>query len=399
MNSVNKSGINQKGSILPLAVVMIVILAIIGLGLIRLGLNARLLAIHETGKLAARAAADAGLSHAMQLMRAKDANELIWDNSTLPPTTTAAFTNISYQDARYTCDVNGDPNSGWQINSTGTAGNATKTVHCKLIPKSLWFGIGVKKGIDVKLGAKFGTVPVAGGQFKLATNSTTPDSIVLKAGVTIPGDIVIGPGGNPDTVINDKSTTVITGTTYPSEMSMQFPSVIVPADLLALAPTAYVNDPCGITGDVRYNGMTIAGYQQVVGITRLFIDGKMTMGNGAELYMAPGSSLTVYLNGNMEDKNSAGITNATNDATKFLLYATDNCTQVDLKAKTDFYGAVYAPNATLTIYNNGDLYGAYVGNQNVEMKNSGGFYFDTRLLSVFMSDQQHYLGIERWWED
>ncbi len=397
MNSVNKSRINQKGSILPLAVVMIVILAIIGLGLIRLGLNARLLAIHETSKLAARAAADAGLSQAMQLMRAKDANELIWDNSTLPPTTTAAFTNISYHNAGYTCDVNGDPNSGWQINSTGTAGNATKTVHCKLVPKSLWFGIGVKKGINVKLAAAFGTVPVAGGDFKLATNSTTPDSIALKAGVTIPGDIVVGPGGNPDTVISQKSTTIITGTTYPSETSMQFPSVIVPADLLALTPTA-VYDPC-ISGNIRYNGWNLSGLTTVVGNTTIFVDGKMTMGNGAELYMAPGSSLTVYLNGNMEDKNSAGITNATNDATKFLLYATDNCTQVDLKAKTDFYGAVYAPNATLTIYNNGNLYGAYIGNQNVEMKNSGGFYFDTRLLSVFMNDQQHYLGIERWWED
>lgn len=396
MNSVNKSRINQKGSILFLVVVMIVILALIGLGLIRLGLNARLLAIHETGKLAARAAADAGLSRAMQLMMAKDANELIWDNSTLPPTTTAVFTNISYQNAGYTCDVSGDPNSGWQINSTGTAGNATKTVHCKLVPKSLWFGIGVKSGIDVKPGTTFGTVPVSGGDFKLATNSTSPDSIVLKVGVTIPGDIIVGPGGNPDTIINEKSTTTITGTTYPSETVIQFPPVIVPPNLLALAPTA-VYDPC-ISGNIRYSGWSLSGLTTVVGNTTIFVDGKMTMGNGAELYMAPGSSLTVYLNGNMEDKNSAGITNATNDATKFLLYATDNCTQLDLKAKTDFYGAVYAPNATLTMYNNGNLYGACVG-KNVEMKNSGSFYFDTRLLTVFMNNQQHYLGIERWWED
>ena len=283
--------------------------------------------------------------------------------------------------------------------------------------KSSWFGIGVKQGIDIKNGAMFGTYPAPGGPLILRTNSITADAVSLKAGVTIPGDVVCGPGGDPAEVIDTKSNTVITGSTYAGDTEMEFPSVVVPPDLQALSPLAFpASSEVRVKGNIKYSSLTINGSQTLRiwndpctaggDESRIYIDGKLTLMNGARIIVDNGASAKLYLGGNLEDKNSAssggGVeTSANPDARNFLIYATDACTSIILKAKGDFYGAIYAPNANMTIDNSANLYGAYVGNQNIAIKNSGAFYFDTRLLSVFVNDAPAYLAVARgsWWEE
>ncbi len=386
------------GSILPLAVIMVVILAVLGFGILNLGLNARILAIRNTEKISARQAADAGLAQARKLMDAKLINEVTWDNSTLPAQTTAVTLSNTYGNANYVFDVNGDPCNGFIINSTGTAGMAQKTVHCKLIVKSSWFGLGVKEGITMNQSTTMGTYP-AGGSLVIRTNSTKDGDIIVRNGVIVPGDVVVGPGGDPAEVITVMNNAAILGNTYAAEAPINFPPVDVPSYLTSLAPTTYSPVPGGLTGNIRYDGLSFTGVQTVVGHCEIYVNGPMTMGNGAELKIMPGGSLALYLNGNLVAQNSVGITNETADATKLYVYGTDNCTQLDLKAKSTFYGAVYAPNAQLDIFNNGDMYGAFIGNRNLSIKNSGCFYFDTRLLGALVNDTVAYLGVQRWWED
>jgi Tfp pilus assembly protein PilX len=389
----------RKGSILVLAVSMVVILSIIGLAMIQLGLNARLQAIRSQFAIEAKTAADAGLEKALNAMRTKLATEYTWNNSSLPSETDVA---LPGSNATYTYTVSGDPNSGWNITSTSTCRNIQKTIHAKLVVKSSWFGIGVKQGINIKNAATFGTYPVNDGSLILRTNSINTNGVTLKAGVTIPGDVVCGPGGDPAAVIDTKASTTITGSTYAADSAMDFPSVVVPPELTALTEKAYVfgNEP-NIAGDKHFGDVRITGKQLVAGNSRIFIDGTLIMDNGAELIVKSGASLKIYLNGNLEDKNSGGISNENNDARTLMLFATDVCTKIVLKAKGDFFGAIYAPNADMTIDNSADLYGAYVGNQNIEIKNSGAFYFDTRLLSVFVNDAPAYLGLAKgsWWEE
>ena len=63
----------------------------------------------------------------------------------------------------------------------------------------------------------------------------------------------------------------------------------------------------------------------------------------------------------------------------------------------DLSSAIYAPYADLELKNSGDLYGSFTGN-NLEMKNSGSFTYDTRLGKVDIDDQDAYL-MQRWWEE
>ena len=387
----------RSGSILVLAVIMVVILSIIGLAMIQLGLNARLQAIRSQLAIEARTAADAGLGKAINAMRTKLAVEYSWNNSSLPAETDVA---LPGSDTTYTYTITGDPNNGWNIMSTSNCRGVQKTVYSKLVVKSSWFGIGVKQGIDVKHSVTFGTYPVADGPLILRTNSITSNSVAIKAGVTIPGDVVCGPGGDPAEVIDTKDSTVVTGSTYAADVEMQFPPVVVPPDLVALSQISYTPEP-NISGDKHYGNVIINGVQNITGNARIFIDGTLTLKNSSELIVKSGGSLKLYLNGNLVSSNSGYITNENNNACNLQMFATDNCTNIDLKAKSNFFGAIYAPNANLQIYNSGDLYGAYVGNQTIEIKNSGSFYFDTRLLGVFVNDAPAYLAVAKgsWWEE
>ncbi|MBN2456982.1 MAG: hypothetical protein JXB29_10700 [Sedimentisphaerales bacterium] len=402
MDTVKVRGkVDKRGSVLPLAVLIVVLLVLIGLALIRLGLNARMQTVRMTLGISARSAADAGLAEAVGLMREKLEAELVWNQSIFPYTASQmSLAGNPYGNAKYDFTITGDPNSAFIISSTGNASTINKTVYCRLGLGSLRFGIAVKDRLNVNAWTNFGTVPSPDGDFRIQTNSTADGAIQLKANVVVPGDVVVGPGSDPSKVVGQKQSTTILGDTYAALNPIDFPSITVPPELVALPPTSYTHNPSGLTGDIKFNTWALANgkLQEITGQCRIFVVGDMTMNNGAEILIDPGASLTLYLNGQLEDKNSSGITNATNDSTKFTLYGTDNCVKVDLKAKSDFYGSIYTPNADLTLFNGGDVVGAIAGCTNLVIKNSGSFYFDTRLLTVWVDDPLAYFVIERWWE-
>jgi len=403
MKNEQSTKLNKSGSVLPLAVVMVVILSIIGLALIRLGLNTRLQAAHTVADIAARTAADAGISHAIKLMNKKLADEPKWDNSTLPK---AANVLLPNSNATYSFKVEGNPKTGFEITSVGQSAFARRAVHCRLAAESSWAGIGVKEGIDVKLGATFKTKP-AGAKFAIRTNSTQDNAIILKSGVVIPGDVIVGPGGDIERVIDTKSSTKIEGDIYAAEEEIQFPPVKVPQYFETLPVTKFTYKPgVPITGIVKYDAIDVPhnGVQKIVGNAVVYVVGKTTLGKGAELIVTKdpvteaNSSLALYLGGDMEAKNSNGIDNETGDATALKIFGTDDCEQIDLKAKGDvFFGAVYAPNAVLDVYAKNTLAGSFIG-KSFNLKSGTNFTFIAALSDSDIDDEQTYL-VRRWWEE
>ena len=387
-----------------LAVIMVVILLIIGLALIKLGLNSRLQAIHSQLVIEAKTAADAGLTKAIKLMSNKlEAEKYAWDNSTLPAEANVVLAG-SDPIAKYTCTIVGNFSNGWDIASTGTINNVQRTVHEKVKVKSSWFGIGVEQDITIKSNVTFGSYPDSNIPLKIQTNSTSPDSIKLFPNLTIPGDIVIGPGGDPAEVIDTKSSTYIEGNSYPAEEPIQFSPVVVPPELMALGITPSPTGDVNVTGDIRYSGNVdiSSGKVNIVGNSRIYIQGgKLTVFNSAELLVKAGGKLELYMDGNVECKNSGYISNENSDARNLILFGTTNCTSIILKAKTDSFLTIYAPSANLQIFNDGTFYGALVGKSLDEIKNSGTFYFDTRLLDFLSGLTPPVLETVQgsWWEE
>ncbi|HUT28309.1 MAG TPA: hypothetical protein VMX13_00850 [Sedimentisphaerales bacterium] len=394
----------KRGAVLALAVAMVVILAIIGLVLIRLGSDARVRSARATTDMAARAAADAGLTQAVRLMNNKLINETVWDNSTLPSATDEP---LPGNDATFSFNVEGNQNIGFLVASTGKSGFDQRTVYTRLNIESMWVGIGVREYVDVLSKTIFDTIP-AGGDFCIRTNSIEPTAVKLFPGTYVPGDIIIGPGGDTDIVVDTKKSSIIDGDVYAAAEEITFPEPVVPPlPYIGSLPAADGNGLIKLTSANSgiYDSINLGQGQKlhiVNGDVQLYVTGEVRLHQGSELLIVSNAtfpSLDLYLGGNMQaDQGSLIITeDHINSGTRFKLFGTEPCSSIILMNSGDLSAAIYAPSADVEIKNSGATYGAFTANS-IVMKNSGSLTYDTRLLDVDINDQTAYLG-GRWWED
>ena len=392
----------RSGSILPFAMMIVVLLVLLGLGLTRLGQDARVTSAKTVSQIVARSAADAGFTQAVQLMNQKLANKP-WSGEPI-----SAETDVSLPNSNATFSYTVTKNSNYyEVASTGKAGFAEKTVRGRLFLESLLFGIGVKESIDIMVGATF-TVPLD-KKFAVRTNSIADNAIVFKSGILIPGDVICGPGGNPDKVVNEKSSTTITGDSYAASDKIDFPSVVLPADLKNASMTSYnykAATPIVGSADpnnpepIKFNQIDIpnGGVQEIQGHCKIYVVGTTTLRQSAELIVASGASVSLYLGQDMEAKNSNGIDNLNfNMPGALMIYGLDSCKSIDLKAKgSSFFGYAYAPEAALNVYAKNQLAGAFIS-KSFSLKNSTNFTFIPP-SGVYLNDPTSYL-LVRWWEE
>ena len=398
-----------RGSILPLAIVMVILLAIIGVGMLMLGQGTRIFAARNVADVSARLAADAGITKALRGMNKKlfaERGSWSWPDSSL-----ASFSgSMDNAYSSYSVSITGGSFLlGYNVASTGTSGNATRVVHAKFDPKSSFFGIGVKESIVVKKNATFDTWPTSGGELILQTTSNDgkDGQIELTNGVVIPGDVIVGAGGDATDIIkitgNNDIEDVILGDAYASIEEVDFPPVTLPKYLVDLAAesittTSTINNKMG-----KYTQIDLGngGIFKVEGNCEILVTNKMQLGKGATLVLADNANLVLYLDCNLENKNTTdlGFTIEGNIRSGMLkIYGTDNCQKIDIKNSGTFYGDVYAPNADIQVYNGGDVYGAFVG-KDFTLNNSGKFYFDTNIVNFSAASAEVSFGIARWWED
>jgi hypothetical protein len=388
--------VNPRGVVLVLVTVIGAIAGILALSMLGLGYEARILSVRNVEGMSARAAADAGLADAVFWMQKKLIREPHWDATAFPRTigpVALAGASGSYS---YTITKLADGYHRYQIDSTGVTAGQTKAVHTILYVGSLWKGVGVERGFTANVNVQFG------GDIEIRTNSASSadGQITLKAGVVVPGDVVIGPGGNVDNVLNIKASTITSGETPTAEDELVFPPVSAPTPALGmLAMTTSTTVSTG--GTYRYPSITLPNSGKLI-ITapnvKLYVSGDMTLKNAAEVVVQAGASLELYLGGNLVNQNSVGFSNNANDPGALKIYGLPTCTSIDLKAKSDLYAALYAPNAAVNLYNSGSFYGA-VCSKSFEIKNSGNFYYDNRVKAVLIDDIAAVFETERWWED
>jgi len=265
---------------------------------------------------------------------------------------------------------------GLTIESIGRSGRATAKVYAFAGLKGLFDGaILVKDSIclmpNTKIAA-YNSADSADTDFKLqiGTTSTSTDRIVLGPGAVVDGDVFAGVGGDPQTVIGAGGT--VNGVKYALEEEPDFPVIAAPKlmdcgkPLSAVGQTVTINPAeSGIYSGIS---MSQAGGNPCVleiqgGDVVLHITGSIEMGNGCEIVVRPGSSLVLYVDGNISTDNSVGLNNQAGNIRDLQLFATGTGVQkFDLKAKSPVFGIVYAPNADIALYPNTEMHGAIVGN-------------------------------------
>jgi hypothetical protein len=124
------------------------------------------------------------------------------------------------------------------------------------------------------------------------------------------------------------------------------------------------------------------------------------MGNGCEVIVRPGSSLTLYVDGNISADNSVGFNNQAGNVRDFQLFATGTSVQLfNMKAKSSIFGTIYAPDVDITLYPSAEMRGAIVG-KNVTFKSGSVFYYDEALRdNVSIDDVGARFIVKRWREE
>jgi len=380
---------------MPLALVAVMVLLAVGVGLLSLGYNSRIFSIRMASEIAARCAADTGLTKAIFEM-----NEQLkvkpWNDGALPLETDISLPNC---DAAYSYTITSD-SGGYILQSTGTSGRAQRTVSCTLKLQGPFEAAIFTKG-QLNLNNSAVVDWYNYGQddptLKVGTNSTAPDSVTMKSSAIVKGDVAVGVGGDTETAISVASGAVIEGQTATLTEKVELLPVTVPEWLESLPSGGTLKDDTTITNSAKYSGIDLQNDKKIVisGDVKLYITDDLILGNSAELQIEDDSSLVLYLGGDIEGKNSSTINNETKNTKSLQIYGLDSCEIMQFKNSTDFYGVIYAPNADVVMNNSATVYGAAVS-KSYDMKNSGAFMYDASLRNTDVDDEAVRFVVTNW---
>ena len=387
----------NSGLALPLTLIAILLLLIMGTGLMELGVKNRIFAIRSTSGIAARCAADAGLTQALFEMNNK-LKVKPWNGGVLPQAIDEILPNCN---STYSYQITGDIISGYRVESTGICGQSEQTIICNLeLQGPFEAAIFADEKIELKNSALVDWYNNAPGDesMQIATNSILPGTVILKNSSYINGDVLVGMHGNPDTVISDFGAT-ITGEIDTLTQVRPITSVIVPDSLAPLPSGETLKNDTTISSSAKYDSINLKSNKTITidGNVSLYIVGDVILNNSAEIVIEADSSLVLYLGGDLEAKNSSSFNNETQNPEDFQIYALDSCESMLLKNSSDFYGTIYAPNAEITINNSADMYGSVIA-ENFIQKNSGDFNYDASLRDVDSDDEMVRFVITNWTE-
>lgn len=403
VNATRKGKIpNRAGSVVALVLLVVVILSIIGGGLLSLGLHSRIFAIRTTSEITARTAADAGLAKAVFEMNEK-LKVKPWNDSVLPQVTNEALPNC---DAVFSYTVTKDGDNGYIVESVGKSNQAERKVRGALpLQGPFEYAIFTQGDLRLKNGATVNWYNYDTDERRLSigTNSIEPVSIDLKNGATVNGNVVVGPGGDADVVINAIWAT-ITGETYAAAERYELAPVTVPQQLQELPSGGTIEESTTINSSGKYDEINLNSGSIIIidGAVSLYVLGDVTLKNSAELQVVdadtnPDASLTLYLAGDVEVKNSGVVNNLAGDPKKIKIYGLNSCRSIILKNGSSFYGAIYAPNADVEMMNSADAFGAVVA-KSFEQKNSATFNYDASLRDVNENEECVHFVVKQWSE-
>ncbi len=405
----------RRGAATPLAVVAILILLALGVGLLNLGFQGRVYSFRTASDIAARCAADAGLAMALFEMNQK-LQVKPFKEGTLPE---AIEMKLPYSTEVCSYKVTGNLSSGYTIESTGVSGSARRTVRAAIgLQSAFSHAILTKQSLILKSGTivdGYNSLDPSDTDIDvgIGSQSASGSSVILNMGTTVKGDVFVA--GNLSSAIKDLGARV-TGDKYAAAPD-PLPRVTAPAlpdmgTISAAGQTVKItpaNSGTYSSIDLQLLETKVKGEETSTpallvvegGDVVLHVTGDIQLGNSCEIVVMDNSTLTIYADGNIHCRNGSGINteNPPEEAETLQIYATGTGSQFfDIKAKSQFTGVIYAPDADVDLYANGDAYGSIVA-RDFEYKAGGNFYYDEALQKKnTVNDEAVQFVVTRWSE-
>jgi hypothetical protein len=304
-------------------------------------------------------------------------------------------------------DYTSDPDEPLTLTSIGRFDGVSHRVRAVLWPivehnGAGGSGTGVLAGQSIELSgssrvdsynSQSGNYGVAnvGSEALVVTNSTAPGAVKASGSAVFRGDILVGPGGDPDTVFSGYNwgTQGVTGSvgvadapwtpTVPAH-NIHFASA---GNLSASGAPGWVHIPdSGSGGNLRHNNLSGGGSRKflVHGDVRLRLDGDLSLGGNSGLELADGASLVVWVAGDVNIGGSANINANGRSPHRVIIYLTGDGS-VSISGNTSVYATIIGPQAELSISGNSRLFGNFQGRKAVISGNSA-LHMDVSLQHI-----------------
>ena len=378
--SINKLLQSKRiGSAIAAALLVVIILVVMGTGLLSLGLHGRMLASRTASEIAARCAADAGLTKAVFEMNEK-LKVRPWDDNTLPQETDAI---LAPSDATFTYTITSSPDYIYTVDVTGRAGRGIKNISCTLTLVGLFrnavyaqdslvlenaFLIDAYSSEDGPYGGVNALQPTT-----VATGD--PNGVAMGSG-TIYGDVLIDYG-------------------------RELPAISPPEGEEFAVSKGILTDTVVISENGKYDYIELKSDATITisGDVTLYVTGFFETRTYSEVEILPDSSLTLYLGGDMNLRNTSTVNNLTQEPKRCQVFGIGTTDQSFLMEQSSvFYGTIYAPDATVSLENGAELYGAIIAD-NADLRNSAELHFDATLLKTSVSEIGAEFIVQHWQEE
>ncbi len=198
-----------------------------------------------------------------------------------------------------------------------------------------------------------------GNQGDVGSNAIDAATISLNGNTVVHGNAVAGPSANPNTAIVTTGNAVITGSRGAESSPFVLPPITIPGGLIN-------------KGNLSLSGKTTLN---LAGGTYWY--SSISISGQAKLNFT--GPATVYVTGNVSVSGN-GVGTASNKPPNLIINVKDMHT-VSFSGNGNFYGAVYAPNSSVSTVGNGAMFGAAIGNT-VTINGNGALHYDLALRAA-----------------
>lgn len=138
-------------------------------------------------------------------------------------------------------------------------------------------------------------------------------------------------------------------------------------------------------GTYKYKNVTMEKKSTLIitGNVILYVKEDFEADEKTTIEIRSGASLTIYVDGEAEfgEKFSVEFKPSPNRAEDFVIYGTSNADSIKFEEHTNFIGAIYAPNAEITIKKHSNITGAIIGDE-IEVKEHVTIEFDEDVKKI-----------------
>lgn len=164
----------------------------------------------------------------------------------------------------------------------------------------------------------------SGSAAAVATNATQPNHLNVMEGAHIRGDVFVGAGGNPNSIVQITGGASISGARTVQETNIDMSPVLLPQGMPATTNDWIINNNETLDGDRTVRNLRIQnnGQLTITGHVRLWVNQTFTVQNGGRLIIEPGASLIMWVDGDIDLKDNARVNDDSANPQRLTIFGT-----------------------------------------------------------------------------